>query len=328
MALEKIKSVRDTYLYKVINKKGEFDNIIKTFLTKGMVPSKDSLSTEYSTIDNYFKFPLKTSVMDAVSDGTVKPMMYPKGITANYKVPTSLPFILTGNREGGVGAVAVIDNWATFDEDNKKVSIEPNKLYCFLEGAFIARGIQLGFSTIRHNTVMYTEGASIWAHMFTRVLNRDYALNVNKDAYNKVLFLAAKYYFINLLQMKDSDTVFNYASKIAGNVSPIAIKRLNDAFPIEDYKDISTFIQGIAKLGYLIISGLEKLTVRDYVAKYIRMYHNSSLFALEHFSYFIFSIIACINRAHINDIYSWDAAIGTKSGDKLYAYIANTTKRY
>ena len=329
MALEKMKSIRQTYLYEILNKENKaFDSCIDTMMHKGIVCTPEMLSTQYSTIESYFKYPLKTAVMDAVKNGSIKPMMYPKGITANHKIPTSLPFILTGSRTGEVNSVAFIDNWATMDKDTKHVTIDPNKLYCFLEGAFIGRGLYLGFNSIRHNTTIYSEGASIWAQMFTRVLNRDYALNVNKEAYSKVLFLAAKFYFINLLQMKDTDLVFNYAMKVAGNISPITIKRLNDSVKPEDYKDISTFITALSHAGYMIISGLEKLTVRSYVQTFIRTYHNSSLFGLEHLAYFIFAVIAAINRVHINDIYAWDAAIGTKNGDKFYAYIANAVKGY
>jgi molybdopterin/thiamine biosynthesis adenylyltransferase len=163
--------------------------------------------------------------------------------------------------------------------------------------------------------------------MFIRILNREYALNVDKTAYNKVLFLATKFFMLNILQMPDSEMVFNYAMKVAGNISPIAIKRINDTLTVDAYKDISTFIESLAKVGYLIINGLDKITVRDYVAKYIRMYGNASLFALEHLSYFIFAIVSTVNRAHLTDIYAWEAALGSKSGDKVYAYIVNAVKR-
>lgn len=324
MALATLKSIRDTYVYSVINKNnGEYDKLIKNFLTKGVSVNKEQLATAYSTIDMYFKFPLKTYVLDAFNEGTVKAMIYPKGITANYKMPTSIPFILTKSNNV-LQSVAVIDNWAKIDDDNGgRIAIDPNKLYCFLEGAYIARGLQLSYNTIRHNTIMYTEATSIYAHMFTRVLNREYSLNIKKEAMNKMLFLAAKFFMINLLQLDDSDAVFNYAVKAAGDLSPIGANRINGLFKTEDYHDLSTFIQAIARNGYLITSGLNELTVRSYVAQYIRMYRNSSLFSLEHLSYFIFNIIACINRAQLNDVYAWDAAIGTKSGEKLYAYIAN-----
>ena len=63
MALVKLKSVRDTYLYQAINTNNEFDKIIKTFLEKGIVVQPDMLKQAYGTIENYFKFPLKVSIV-------------------------------------------------------------------------------------------------------------------------------------------------------------------------------------------------------------------------------------------------------------------------
>lgn len=327
MAVEQIKSVRDTFLYSVTNKSGEMDRIISTLMSKGIVVDKNMLNAQYTTINNYFKFPLKIDILNAVESGIIIPMMYPKGITANNRIPTSLPFIMKKSPQGIVQGVAIIDNFASFDDDIKnRVTIDANKLYCLLESAYIARGIQMSFNSIRKNVNMYTHGTSIYAHMFIRVLNKEYALNVDKTAYNKVLFLAAKFFMLNVLQLQDSELVYNYALKAAGNISPIAIKRLNDAFPKDAYKDISEFVKAISMCGYMIINGLDKLNIRDYVAKYIQEFGNSSLFALEHLSYFVFAIISTVNRAHIAKVYGWEAAMGN-SGEKLYGYIANACHR-
>lgn len=324
--MDQIKSIRSTYLYETFNKGGAFDDIMKTFVDKGIEATPEMLNSEYSTINNYFKFPLKISIMNAIKDGTLVPMLYPKGITANYKVPTSVPFILTPFH-GSIKAIAIIDNYAKFDNMNgDRIIIDPNKLYCLLESAYIARGIQMHFTSVRNNTHMYSEGSVIFAHMFTRVLNREYALNVDKDAYNKVVFLSAKYFMLNILQMKDSDMVFNYALKAAGNLSPIMAKRLSNVFTEKEFVNIATFVQAIANNGYLIINGIHKLTVRSFVDQFIRMYSNAALFSLEHLSYFIFNIISCTNHAYLNNQYAFDTAVGTKSTEKLYSYIANTVK--
>lgn len=327
MAIETIKSVRDTFLYSVNNKSGDMDKIIGTMLTKGIVVDKKMLEAQYATISNYFKYPLKTNVLEAIESGIVKPMMFPKGISSSVKVPTCLPFILSKSKEGIVNAVAIIDNYATIDPDTNKVSIEANKFYTLIEGAYIARVIQMTFNTLRHNTNLYVHGTSIFAHMFVQIINKEYALNVDKTAYNKVLFLAAKFFLLNILQLKDSDAVFNYAVKAAGNISPIAIKRLNDQFPQDSYKNIAAFITNLATQGYMIINGLEKLTVRDYVAKYIMKFSNASLFALEHFAYFTFSIVATLNRAHITTVNAWEPVLGNQSGDRFYGYITSCARR-
>ena len=60
-----LKSIRSTYLYNMINKGGVMDDIMKTFITKGVVADKNMLETQYNTINSYYKYPLKISVMKA-----------------------------------------------------------------------------------------------------------------------------------------------------------------------------------------------------------------------------------------------------------------------
>ena len=318
-------SVRDTYIYSMINKNGAFDKVVASMLHKGIVADANMLDMELSTINKYYKYPLKVAVLDAFESGDVRPMMYPTGITAENKVPTALPFILVKGKVTSTDAVAIIDNYATI-EAGGNISIDPKKLYCFLEGAYIARGVQTMYRAIRNNTVMYTDAASMYAHMFTRVLNKRYALNVDKSAYSKMLFLAAKFFFIRVLGCEDSSMVFNYCGKVAGDISPILIRRINDEFNEEHFANISTFISRIRDRGYLIINGLEDLTVREYIHSFINMYSNTAVLGIEHLNYFLFNIFAVVNGAYLNNQYAFEDIVG-KSGDKLYAHIANYLKR-
>ena len=322
-----MKSIRDTFLYEMINKNEALDNIIKTMLGKGMVLTKEMMGASYMSIASYFKFPLKNSVLKAVEEGIVVPMMYPPGITMNYKVPTCLPFILMKG-DGVTKAIAILDNYATFDKEGKTITIDANKLYCLLETAFIARSIQEHFKGIRHNTTIYNEATSIYAHMFTRILNKEYSLNVDKTQFNKVLFLASKFFMINLLQMEgNEDIIFNYASKTAGEISPIIVKRLHTEFDPKAYANISTFVTELANKAFLINSSMSKLTVREYVDKFIRTYSNAALFGLEHFSYFLFTIISTLNHAFLCNGYQIDEAMGPKSGEKLYGHLVSVLQR-
>ena len=326
----KIKSVRDTYLYTQINKNGSFDANIKTLLSKGLTPTEKQLERQIATINSYYKFALKTNVLDALKRGDVVPMLFPKGITAQHKIPTCLPFILVPSN-GNIKAIAIIDNYATMDKDTALIDIDTQKLYTFLETAYIARAIQLGFRKIRSHTSMYTNGSSIYAHMFTRLLNKRYALNINKSAYQKIIFLSSKFFMLNLLQLPDSTMIDNYALRDAKDIDKMSISRLEEAIMSSSdghaYDDIAQFIKGVAGCGHLVTNGLNQLEVRSYMTDFIRMYGNSALFGLEHLSYFIFNIFSTMNGAFLNNQYAFKDIIG-KSGSDLYGYICNVAKDY
>ena len=323
--ITKLKSIRDTYVYSQLNKDGAFEKNIKSLLEKGFVPTEKMLENQISIINSYYKYPLKTLVMDAYKSGTVKPMMFPVGISVTLKLPTCLPFILVA---GSVNpnAVAVIDNYAIMEKNSEVITIDKLKLYMLLEGAYIARGIQITFNTLRQNTTMYVDAANIYAHMFTRVLNKKYALNVNKIAYQKVMYIAAKFFLLNLLQMNETETVSRYAAKVAPDIPDTTLMRLDDELKTtQSFESIEKLIQGIARCSYLIISGLNTLTMREYIRDFIGMYSNTALFALEHIAYFLFNIFSTVNGAFLNNQYSFNDVIG-HTGAKIYGYVSNVVK--
>ena len=330
-----MKSVRSTYLYSQLNKGDVLDNNIKILLSKGVTLTKNQIENQYNTINSFYKGVLKTNVLKAFDDGTIKAMAFPKGITADHKIPNAFPFILVP-QGSDIGAIAIVDNYLSMDKTLDKVNIDTQKFYTLIETAYVARAIQKNPNVVR-NANMYTNGAAIWAHMFTRLLNKKLALNVDKKAFDKMIFLAAKFFLINVLQQKDSDSVTNYAVRLCKNVERISLQRVDQELLsryAENHKDgngpyenIATFITGLTYTGSLIASGLGQITVREYLKDFISMYGNAALFGLEHPSYFIFNIFSAINGAFLNNQYAFKDIIA-RTGENVYGSICNSVKTY
>lgn len=321
----KLKSVRDTYLYEMMNANGVMDNNLKDLLTKGFIPDEKLLEQQLSTIAMYYQYPLKNAVMNAYKNRVIRPMMFPVGITKSSKIPTCMPFILVPSKTGTADAIAIIDNYAVIDKTTGLVNIDKAKFYGFIEGAFIARGIQITFHTLRRSAIMYGEASSIWAYMFAKILNKELALNINRSAYDKIIYLASKFFMINLLQMDESDLINNYAIKNTkdGNLNTLKTVDARMRETPYAYSNIGNFILALSNCGNLIISGLDTLTVRDYIMKFINTYQNTALFSLEHLSYFLFNVFSAVNSVFLNNQYAFKDILG-HSGDKLYGYITNT----
>ena len=318
MAVKPAKSVRNTYLYNSMNKGSYLDKCLKNVISKGTKLTVDDLAYEVATINKYYKFSMKKSVMDAFTNGVLKPIVLPAGTTE--KVPASVPFLLYGNG-GTIGAYVFIDNYVQRNKDS--YNIDPRKLYCLLESAYMAILIQKNHLVFARSNVIANEGASIYAHTFIRVLNKKYALNIDRRAYAKVLFLAAKFFMINILGMDPtSETVFNYALKAADIDSAIAVKEIDQRFTEENaHVSLSDFIMFLKKNAYMVSQSLAELTLRDYLVDYVNLYQSTSIFALEHFSYFMFMVDSVILGAYMNNQAVLEDIIG-KSGAKLYTQLA------
>lgn len=316
---QELPRLSETFIYQMLNKNGSIDSIIKNFITKSTSIGKEDLIDEFGSIRRYFKYLLVPSVMDAIENGDIQARIYPPSLAKTNKVPVFLPFIVVGVGNKTL-PLAVLDNHVQHSNDGT-LNIDPKKLYVLLEGAYVAKELQRRFSVV-NNTVIYTDGALVYAHMFARVLNKKYALNVEKSAFGKILYVATKFFFINLLRIADSSMVQNYALKISG-LSAIAVKEVDEAFSEkpDTFSDLGKFLSRIAETSYLFTHGLKDLTVRNYIQGFIDMYGSSAVFALEHFSYFIFNIASAVNGGFLNNQYAFDEVIG-RSGEKVYAFIS------
>ena len=313
------KSIRDTFLYKSMNKNGYVDKIISTAIKKGTVLTPSDLSYEVNTISKFYKYADKEDVLKAFNEGILKPIILPAGL--NERLSNSIPFMLGMNGRQLIVYV-FIDNYVSVTSEGN-YSIDPKKLYCLLESAYNAYKVQQGFIAIARSSVVCSEGAAVFAHMFTRVLNKKYALNVDKRAYSKVLYLAAKFYLINILNMDyDAPSASNYAMKVADITTPFMINDLDAAFTKESYTDLATFITSISNNAYRISQSLANLTTRDYITDFVNLYQPSSLYALEHLSYFLYMIDSVVLGAYLNNQAVLEDIVG-KSGVKIYNFITN-----
>lgn len=314
------KSIRETFLYGSMNKNGFLDKILANVLKKGKVLTPSDLSYEINTISKFYKYADKENVLRAFESGILKPIVLPAG--TSEKVPQSIPFML-GMSGRQLIAYIFIDNYTSANTKDGSYSIDPKKLYCLLEAGYIATKVQQAFLVISRNSVLSVEGATIFAHMFTRVLNKKYALNVDKRAYSKVLYLAAKFFLINHLGMEaNSDTAVNYAMKVADINNSIMVNELDNQFPPEAYTNLASFITCIHNNAYLITQSLANLTTRDYINDYVTLYQGSALFALEHLSYFLFTINSVVIGAYMNNQAILEDILN-KSGVKIYNFISS-----
>lgn len=314
-----IKSIRDTFLYSSMNKAGYMDKLISNAVKKGKVLTPSDLAYEVNTISKFYKYADKENVLKAFSSGILKPVVLPP--KTEERIPLSVPFMLSMSGRQIV-AYVFIDNFTTSNKDGS-FSIDPKKLYCLLEAGYIATKIQQAYLVISRNSVLAVEGATIFAHMFTRVLNKKYALNVDKRAYSKVLYLAAKFFLVNQLGFDPlSDNTTNYAMKVAEINNTIMVNELDHAFPAEAFNDLAAFITTMHNNAFQITQSLANLTTRDYITDYVQLYQGSSLFALEHLSYFIFMINSVVLGAYLNNQAVLEDIMG-KSGVKIYNFISN-----
>lgn len=302
-------TLKNTFLYKQSNVEG----ILKDFISKGKIATYEQLRYPLDNINRYFKFPLKIKVLSAFKTGMIQLYYAPPGYTG--KMPLSMPFRLYAER-GTTKAAIFIDNYAKLNK-NGTIEIDPKKLYCYMEGAYVAIMFNNSFKVLSHNPSILTELCSIYAHMFTRILTKRFALNVQQRTQDKVLFLAAKFFMINMLGLENDTQTFNYALRVSSNLSPVIVRELDDAIKTEDYADLHTFISALVKYNFLIVTALNNYSTRAFIEDFVNMYGSMALYAAEDVEYLLFNVLSAMNGGFINKQYAFDNIIGN-NGNKIY----------
>ena len=312
----KVKSVEETYVYKTLNQNDNVSKRVLGIMQKGIPVSKTNLEEAFMVINKNFKYAAKNAVLNAVNNGDIYMYYAPD----NMKLPVAMPFFLTMAANNKIVAIVMVDIYGVRDKDTGDVKIDPKKLYTLLESAYFARLYHIRHSSFVGKTSVISDGSKIYSHMFARVLNKKYALNLDKTKFNTVIYLASKFYMINMLGMHDSDTVKNYAFKNCMGANPSVIEQLEDNLHPEVYKDLTTFIQFLAG----DLSGLKygDLTVRGYLEQYITMYESSALLALEYLPFFVYNVVAVSNGSFINNQYLLEDIVD-RNGAKLYNEISS-----
>jgi len=310
------KSIESSFVYRHLNQGNVITNNIHNILQNGIVLTQNNIDEAFMIISKNFKFPLKFKILEAVSSGEIVLIYSPQ----NAKLPNCMPFFLTRNKSGDVVAVIVVDIYGTMNKDNGHVNIDAKKLYCIMEAAYLSKLCYHYGNQIASRNIIITHGSSIYSNMFTRVLNKKYALNTDKNKMQKVLFLASKFYLVNILGLADTEMAFNYAIKNCVNGNLFILQKVNDLIKLEDYNDLSTFIQALTKKELNL--GFKDLTVRNYLESYINMYDSSALLALESFPYLLYNVLSVVNGSYINNQYILEDIVDTH-GVKLYADLAN-----
>lgn len=310
------KSLNDTFIYQNLNNNGSITKVISKVLQSGKILTTKNLEEAFLIINKNFKFPLKYKVMEEVENGNIRLVFSPD----NMRMTTCMPFFLTRNSQGEVIAVVLVDMYGNMNKENGNVAIDPKKFYTILESAYFAKLCYLYGDQISTRNIIITNGSSIYSNMFTRVLNKKYALNVDKNKMQKVLLAASKFYLLNILGLKDTEMTLNYALKNCVNGNLFLLKEFNDLFTIDDYKDLSTFIKALVRpeMGLQ----LKDLSARNYLEQFIHMYDASALLALESFPYFLYNIIAVTNGAYLNNQYILEDIVDN-NGAKIYADLMN-----
>jgi hypothetical protein len=307
-------TMEDSLVYKTFNQaNGVVDKIVK-YLSSGVPLDKSYIEDQYAIIRRGAGIsPLSQNVLEAFNNGDIEIIW-----NNTEKVGVAMPFIVRRKSDGKVVSTIFINAFATIKDDSILV-IPAKQLYGLMEGAYIALKLQTDPVKVMKNAELMMTTASVYTEMMARILNKEYALTLDKVLYDKVCYCIKRFYLECVWEYPNTGLVSNYASSDLKYIQQFDLDALDATYSKMEIKTIANLLEFVKSLS----PRMSDLNLRYYIERFIKTYHGSSILSIDYLPYVFFVITNVVmstflvSQTALNDIIK-----NTKNINRFYSELA------
>lgn len=307
-------TMEDSLVYRTFNQaNGVVDKIVK-YLSSGVPLDKSYIEDQYAIIRRGAGIsPLSQKVLEAFNNGDIEIIW-----NNTEKVGVAMPFIVRRKSDGKVVSTIFINAFATIKDDSILV-IPAKQLYGLMEGAYIALKLQTDPVKVMKNAELMMTTASIYTEMMARILNKEYALTLDKVLYDKVCYCIKRFYLECVWEYPNTGLVSNYASSDLKYIQQFDLDALDATYSKMEIKTIANLLEFVKSLS----PRMSDLNLRYYIERFIKTYHGSSILSIDYLPYVFFVITNVVmstflvSQTALNDIIK-----NTKNINRFYSELA------
>ena len=279
-------SLNDSVIFQTFNRNSEMMNIINLCIKNGLVLEDSYIQEQIIQIKRTRISPIADKVLDAYEKKDII-VIYAK----NVKVPQALPYAIL-KIQGRLKAFIFVNNYGTIaknkDGMEEYLNMPMKDLYVLMEGAYIGLTYYKYPVQITKNLGLMKLCSQIYANMFMRILNKEYALSLQQEIYDQVYFSVAKYFLERVWESKNDDINVSYAMNTLLSPNKTDLMIVNDEYTQADITNIGKLIEFIAKRS----DRMNKLNLRYFTQCWLNTYKPGAIFGMETLPYFLYIIEA------------------------------------
>ena len=303
-------TIEDSFIYKTFNaSNGLIDKIVKYIRTSAPLDST-YIEEQYMQIKKSMISPLSNHVLEAFDAKEIE-LLYSREV----KIGNSIPYIVRKNANGRIVVTIFIASFAVIDVNSNSLNIPVKQLYALMESAYVALQMQVQPMKIQRNISLMKICCSVYNQMVLRILNKEYALSLDKILFDKVSYCINRFFLESVWQYPSNDTIEAYATSDLKYISEIDLSLVKAGYDGCDIKSISDLLDYVKSLS----PRMNNLNIRYYIERYVNTYHGSSIMSIDYLPYIFFVIINIllgsflISQNALNDIIK-----NTKNINKFY----------
>lgn len=296
-------SLSESVLYKSFNSTGAITTLLTNSIKDSITIDSSYLQEQILSIKRTKISPLSEKVLDAFTNDDIE-MIY----TNNKKVPQMIPFFGT-KISGKIKVIIIGNNYGSIvssdtNSSDKYFNIQMKNLYVLLEGAYCLFKFLSKPYQVKKNLGLMRVTMSIYTNMILRIFNKEYAISMDQELYDKVSFFISLFFLKNVWGSDNNDVNISYAYSILNNTD----RNMVQAYLVEYNEMKIEGIDDLMKALSTLSPRLKSLTFRYFTQCYINTYKAPALFGVEYLPMFLFTIQTSmigsfiVNQPIISDI--------------------------
>jgi len=279
-----MKTFAETYIFNTFNKTYKVADLLKKMSLASLKVGKELLLDPITNIEKTFNIPTKKAIIADYKNDLIVPIILPEDTT----MPTSIPvFIIKQDNE--FVAYVNISSYTRITKDNIKqtnsLQIDDKKLFAMLQFAWIYRKYYSKYEKINTNNDLIKISANMYAKLLYKPLDKDYSVGSSYGEIDRTQALLAYFFCNNIMGCT------KYSKDLAANIPVIVdttgAKALLQTVTIQPEENFDEFIMKHIRTN---IKGCSKISTRDFLHSYARMYGGTALPSLEYFPYFAYLV--------------------------------------
>ena len=308
-----MKLLRDTFIFKELNRSIDLANKMKQYSPVLDNLNKTSMEDDLKVISRRFNFPTKNRVLNDLNNDRIIPVLNKERIS----LPNSIPAYLYAF-QGKPVAIVNFTSYVSKNMETEEIFGDPRQMFALMQTGSILLGCREHWNTLVANQEICKVGCLCYAKLVSKVLDKLYAVNLDGYKADKVRYLAAKFFLINMLDKPDSEGVKAIARTTCKTMTQNNIELFDQSIHENTFDDLETFVNAIG----ILIDGCSSINVRTFIRVWMQMYQPSTTLAMEYLPYFFHMLFSVSVGAHLNNEVIIDTLLG-KDIDRLYNAVTN-----
>ena len=309
-----MKLLKDTFIFNELNASSNIKAKMSQYSPVLDNLSIDSMDDDIKLISRRFNFPTKNRVINDLNNGRIVPVLNKERIS----LPNSIPAYLMRGQDGKPIAIVNFTSYVSKNVETGEIFGDPRQMFALMQTGSILLGCREHWNNLATNQEICKVGCLCYAKLMTKTLDKLYAISLDQYKADKVRYMAAKFFLINMLGKPNTDGVKAIARTVCKSMTQNNIDTFDQSLPETIYDDIRTFIDGIA----VYIDGCSSLNIRTFIRVWAQMYQPSTLMAMEYLPYFFHMLFSVSVGGHLNNEVIIDTLLG-KDIDRLYNAVTN-----